>query len=145
MKSIKYSGIFIAIIIIILVLRFCNKGCFNRNLENKGFSIDGKIKRKYRDKKNHDMATVIFNDSTITRFFGDFIDDKGPYEAIQPGDSLVRAKGSLEYIIKKEDTVLYFYPHCVLIEGGKEAIGIIRNPNFDAFYKDYLEKHGKKK
>jgi hypothetical protein len=42
-----------------------------------------------------------------------------------PGDSIIKKRGTLQYVIKRPDTMVVFYPNCgdiVILDNGKTAV-----------------------
>jgi len=73
---------------------------------NKGYN--GIINRKFEDKENHALPTLIIKEENQRKIFGSFRDISGLYEYSQVGDSIIKEKGSLKVKIIRDDKETIF-------------------------------------
>jgi hypothetical protein len=105
MKTIRY--------LTILVIFFT--GCFDCRkyyLETvKGQSILGRIEKKFENENNHNAPLIELKSRDNLKTY-DLFDLFDLYTHCEVGDSLLKESNSLEYVLIKKDTVLYFSPKC---------------------------------
>lgn len=103
--------IFIIVIIILLMMLFLKKG-FSSNeevyssIKNNitSTTFQGVVTRKFFDKENHGRETVVLATQNGSKILTDFVyEQKGTFEFIRTGDSLIKEKGTLKFNLKRKD------------------------------------------
>ncbi|MEM8899145.1 MAG: hypothetical protein AAGC85_13615 [Bacteroidota bacterium] len=128
-------GTFCFFISLLLILFFQFRGPPRHDLaylDVKPYKLCGEIINRAHDHKNWGRPTLTIDLGKDSLFGKDtvalvtFFCTYPLWQIAEIGDSLSKVPGSLEYQLFKEDTVLYFYPHCV----EDKDIGIVKNPNW---------------
>lgn len=104
--------IFISFFSILLLLFSSCFNCRDYYTSFKEQELAVKIIKKYRDAENHSMQTIEYFDSKGKLIVDQVRTTPGLFESVEIGDSLIKEKGSLAYLVKKKDTTLVFYPVC---------------------------------
>ena len=75
------------------------------------FEIKGIVDTNFLDKRYHLSETILLKSQNEKKLEG-VKNIPGLYEAVDKGDSIYKAKGSLAVYLYKPDTTLVFYPVC---------------------------------
>lgn len=86
----------------------CNK---HYNEFFRPFEIDGIVDTTFLDKRYHLSETILLKNQSEKKLEG-VKNILGLYDAVEKGDSIYKAKGSMAVYLYKPDTTLVFYPVC---------------------------------
>lgn len=106
----KKNSVFLIIIIITLILLLYNLIFSSKNsnsflAEVRNKEIKSLVIKKYINDNNHDIPFLVYDKKNIT---DSLVVYRDWWDKISLGDSIVKAKGSLELIVKSSDKVQRF-------------------------------------
>ena len=96
-------GLLTIIFFIFLAKERTKEDCIRIKKKYVNKEYNGIINRKFEDKENHALPTLIIKEENQPKIFGSFRDISGLYEYTQVGDSIIKEKGSLKVMIIRDD------------------------------------------
>jgi hypothetical protein len=120
-NNIIWTGLFLIVLFILFLYIFPhlnneNNGCYlHKEVYNQG--IQSMVERKFNDTLNHSLKKIIYLDDNKKEnelvFYAEY---KNMYDSLNVGDSIIKKKGALYYIVKSKATgknmVFKFYTLC---------------------------------
>lgn len=89
-------------------------------------SLEGLVKDKGFSRSRR-VSELRFSNSRVKNIYGFDTSIASLIKIAEKGDSVIKHSRSLEYILQKPDTTLFFYPSCV----DRTKLGKITNPYFE--------------
>lgn len=107
-------GLLTIIFFIFLAKERSKEDCIRIRKKYVNKKYNGIINRKFKDKENHALPTLIIKEKNQRKIFGSFRDISGLYEYSQVGDSIIKEKESLKIKIIRDnkDTIFKLDFNC---------------------------------